>query len=69
MGDEVLIYGMLFCPGLIALASFGGSVWLFTHRDANGTRGWLATLGALLLLFVSLGIGACYAVTCSGSLA
>ena len=60
---------LVFGPGLIAFAAFGGSIWLFTHRDEQtGERSLLHTLGALFLLCVTLGIGACYAVTCGGSL-
>ena len=65
LGFACLVLG----PGLVALVAFGGSIWLFTHRDEEtGERSPLYTLGAVALLCVTLGIGACYAVTCGGSL-
>jgi len=67
MPSEVIC--LLFGPGLVALGAFGGSIWLFTRFDEElGRRSHLHTLGAILLLCVTLGIGACYAVTCGGSL-
>lgn len=65
-GDDIFLWALIVGPGLIALAAFAGSIWLFSRSSSAGDSSWVYLVGATFLLLTTLGIGACYAVTCFG---
>lgn len=55
-------------PAVLALASLVGAVVFFNKaREPERTDGWIFMVLAVFLLLLTMGIGACYAVTCSGN--